>query len=72
MRELFDWRNWVVGILFCAGLFFLIIACGEPDPKMSETEWLTSILMFVSISGSCFGTMYFVTKYFDKQEANED
>lgn len=62
MKQIFDWRNWVLGILFSGGVCCTLFAFGDPKPDMSVTAWLSLMVMFLAIAALCFTGLYFCLK----------
>ena len=54
MKAIFNWRYWVIAILFTAGILAIGRAFGDAVETMSDNEWLIQVAVSFTIGSGCF------------------
>lgn len=67
MRTIFNWRYWVIAILFSIGIIAIGCAFGETTETMGDNEWLLRVVISFSIGAGSFLTLGRCIRYWEKE-----
>lgn len=60
MKQLLNWRQWVLNALFAVGFFAVMLIFGDDERPM--TQWIEARIYLALIATACFYTLYKLTK----------
>lgn len=66
MKAIFNWRYYVLTLLFGVGMLALLRAFGEPDASMSGTEFILQVLLSLAASVPCFGLFAYLIRKWER------
>lgn len=67
MKQLLNWRQWVLHALFTVGVLAFMGASGEAVCEMSGTQWTLIFILYIAVGIACFFTIHKLTKKWERE-----
>lgn len=65
MKQLLNWRQWVLYVLFAVGFFAVVLIFGEDERPMGE--WIEARIYLAVLAAACFYPLCKLTKKWERE-----